>query len=156
MSKTVKVLISLLIPFSAGAIGSLFTTQSIPTWYSTLNRASFNPPNWVFGPAWTILYILMSISLFLILDSNASKKDKRMPLIIFLIQIVLNALWSIIFFGLRSPLAAFISIIFLWVSILLNIIEFYKIKKIAGLILLPYILWVTFASILNLFVVILN
>jgi len=156
MPKIFKLLISFLITFSAGAIGSLFTFQAIPTWYATLNKASFNPPSWLFGPAWTILYILISIALFLILNSNAENKNKKTALIIFGIQIFLNTAWSVIFFGLKSPLFALIEIVFLWIAILLNIIKFYKINKTSGLILIPYLAWVTFATLLTLFVVLLN
>lgn len=156
MSKITKLFISLLVPFVSGAIGSVFTFQAIPTWYASLNKASFNPPNWLFGPAWTVLYILIGVSLFLVLNSKIENKNKRIALIIFFAQIILNMLWSIVFFGIKSPIAAFINIIFLWISILLNIISFYKINKTSGLILIPYLCWVTFAGLLNLFVVILN
>lgn len=155
MSKTLKAVISFLIPFFAGFIGSLFTFSAIPTWYATLNKPTFSPPNWLFGPAWTILYILIGISLFIVLN-NKENKNKKSALIIFGLQMFFNSLWSIIFFGLKSPLSALFIIYILWILILLNIIKFYKIQKSAGVILIPYLLWVTFASFLNLFIVLLN
>jgi len=155
MKKEIKLLISILISFLAGAIGSIFTFSSIPTWYATLNKPSFNPPNFLFGPVWTVLYIVMGISLFLIWNSE-KKENKKTAITIFGIQLFLNALWSIVFFGLKNPLAALFVIAALYIFIILNIIKFYKINKTAGLILIPYLLWVSFASILNYFVMILN
>ena len=143
-----KLIISLIIPQLAAIIGGLFTTKSIPTWYATLIKPSFNPPNWLFGPVWTTLYLLMGISLYLVWNSQ---KDFKVALIIFGIQLGLNLLWSILFFGLHQPLWAFIEIIFLWIFIVLNIIFFYKISPVAGLIQIPYLLWVSFAALLNFF-----
>ena len=143
-----KLIISLIIPQLAAIIGGLFTAKSIPTWYATLIKPSFNPPNWLFGPVWTILYLLMGVSLYLIWNSQ---KDFKVALIIFGIQLGLNLLWSILFFGLHQPLWAFIEIIFLWIFIVLNIIFFYKISPVAGLIQIPYLLWVSFAALLNFF-----
>jgi len=149
---------SIIICLAAGFIGSFFTTSSIPTWYSGLNKPVFNPPNWLFGPVWTILYILMGISLYLILINKTKEKTRirKIALLFFFIQLVLNALWSILFFGLKNPLLAFIEIIILWVFILLSIIFFYKINKISSYLLIPYILWVSFAAVLNFFIYILN
>ena len=143
-----KLIISLIIPQLAAIIGGLFTAKSIPTWYATLIKPSFNPPNWLFGPVWTTLYLLMGISLYLVWNSQ---KDFKVALIIFGIQLGLNLLWSILFFGLHQPLWAFIEIIFLWIFIVLNIIFFYKISPVAGLIQIPYLLWVSFAALLNFF-----
>lgn len=138
----------------AGILGSLFTFSAIPTWYATLNKPSFSPPNWVFGPVWTILYFMMGISLYLIWISKS--KQKQNAFILFFIQLGLNTLWSIVFFGLKNPTFAFIDIIALWIAIILTIQSFYKINKFAGYLLIPYFVWVSFASILNLFIVILN
>ncbi len=140
----------------AGIIGSIFTTQNIPTWYASLNKPSFNPPNWVFGPVWTILYVLMGISAYLIYSKGIKKKEVKFALIIFGIQLILNTLWSILFFGLTSPLLGLICIIVLWISIILTIKLFYKIDKKATYLLIPYILWVSFATILNYYILILN
>lgn len=155
MKKAIKLLISILISFLAGAIGSIFTFSSIPTWYAALNKPSFNPPNFLFGPVWTVLYVVMGISLFLIWNSE-KKENKKIAITIFGIQIFLNALWSIVFFGLKNPLAALFVIAALYIFIILNIVKFYKINKVAGLILIPYLLWVSFASVLNYFIMILN
>lgn len=138
-----------------GLVGSIFTFPSIGTWYRFLNKPLFNPPNWIFGPVWATLYLLMGISLYLIWQSKSKKKSNKY-LFIFYIQLFLNFLWSIIFFGLHNPLLAFIEILFLWLAIILTMIGFYKVSKPAGILLIPYILWVSFASILNLAIYILN
>jgi len=132
-------------------VGSIFTTPAIPGWYATLQKPSFSPPNFLFAPVWTTLYILMGISLALILN----KKNKT-AIIFFVVQLVLNSLWSILFFGLKSPKLAFVEIIFLWLAILITILKFFKISKLAGWLFVPYLLWVSFASVLNLTIVRLN
>jgi len=139
--------ISILVSLSAGAIGGIFTTSAIPTWYTTLNKPGFNPPNWLFGPAWTILYILMGIALYLVWIQD--KKNKKIAYIFFFTQLVMNALWSFIFFGAHDLGWAFVEIVVLWLAILGTTIAFYRILKPAAYLLIPYILWVTFASILN-------
>ncbi len=151
-----KLIISIVLPLLVGFVGSYFTTPSIETWYSTLNKPSLNPPNFIFAPVWTALYILMGISLFLIWESKEKKENKRIPLIFFSMQLLLNSSWSIIFFGLQNPQLALINIFLLWIFILLNIIFFFKISKIAGIIITPYLLWVSFASYLNYAIYILN
>lgn len=133
----------------AGILGSFFTFSAIPEWYSTLNKPFFSPPNWIFGPVWTALYILMGISLYLIWQK------KKVPLV-FWIQLILNAVWSIIFFRLKNPGLAFIDIVVLWIAIILTIKYFYPISKLAGYLLIPYLLWVSFAAILNYAILILN
>lgn len=153
-----KLIFSIWICLGAGVLGSFFTVSSPPagglTWYQTLNKPFFSPPNWIFGPVWTTIYILMGISLYLILVSKAKLKQNALNL--FFIQLGLNAIWSIIFFGLKNPTLAFIDIVVLWISIVLTIKAFYKISKISAYLLIPYLLWVSFASILNLAIVILN
>ncbi len=143
-----KLSISLLLPLSIGFISGLFTAEAIPGWYETLNRPSFNPPNWIFGPVWTSLYILMGISLFLIWKQNPSKQ-RNLALTVFLIQMILNFCWSFIFFYYHSIGFALIEIIILWISIAVMLVLFYKIKPLAAYLNIPYILWVTFATILN-------
>ncbi|MBU2589441.1 MAG: tryptophan-rich sensory protein [Nanoarchaeota archaeon] len=147
-----KLILALLLPQLAGFIGSLFTTPKISSWYATIIKPSFNPPNWIFGPVWVFLFILMGIALYLIWI----KKDNKLALTFFSIQLGLNILWSILFFGLQSPLLALIEIFILEIFILLTIKEFYKISKKAAYILIPYISWVSFAIILNFAIVILN
>lgn len=133
---------------AAGFIGSYFTQSSVSTWYVTLAKPSFNPPSWVFAPVWTILYILMAVSKYIIclLPANIEKKE---AIIVFFTQLILNVLWSFTFFYLRSPLLGFINIIVLWVMIIFMIIRFYKLSPIAAWLQVPYFLWVSFASILN-------
>jgi len=149
-----KLIILILICQMAGFFGSIFTSASIPTWYATLEKPFFTPPNWLFVPVWLSLYTLMGISLYIILEKR-SKKSKT-ALSIFGIQLFLNAIWSYIFFGLKSPFYAFIEIIILYIVILIKIIKFYQISKKAGLLLIPYIIWVTIATFLNFYIWILN
>ncbi len=156
MNNFSKLLISTVGCLAIGFLGSIATTPAIPTWYSTLNKPSFNPPNWIFAPVWTTLYVLMGISLYLIWKKGFKNKENKMAIQVFLIQLGLNLIWSFLFFGFQNPLLAFFEIIILWGAILLTIIKFYKISKISAYLLLPYILWVSFASFLNLFIVILN
>ena len=144
-----------LVCLMAGAIGSVFTFQSIPTWYATLNKPSFSPPNWVFGPVWTMLYILMGVAAYLVYRERAGKnkaKEANAALVFFGVQLALNILWSLLFFGLHSPLYGLICIILLWLAIAVTIVKFYKISKTGGLLLVPYLLWVSFASVLNFYV----
>ncbi|HEY1074943.1 MAG TPA: TspO/MBR family protein [Patescibacteria group bacterium] len=131
-----------------GNIGSLATFSQITTWYATLEKPWFNPPNWLFGPAWTLLFTLMGISLYLIL-SHAGKREMKTAVLVFSIQMVLNVLWSFIFFGWHQLGIAFAEIVILWVAILVTIINFSRISKVAAWILVPYLGWVTFASLLN-------
>jgi len=146
--KWIKLIVSLALPQIAGIIGSLFTVKSIPTWYAALNKPGFNPPNWIFGPVWITLYVMMGISFYLVWI----KKDvpnSGFLFSLFILQLILNALWSIIFFGLKSPGFAFMEIIFLWLIILMCVINFYKVSKVSSLLLVPYLLWVGFAALLN-------
>jgi tryptophan-rich sensory protein len=130
-------------------LGSVFTVRSIPTWYAGLEKPPHSPPNWVFGPVWTALFLLMGISAYLIWRQGAEKKQVKTALSIYSIQLVLNFFWSVIFFGLRRPDLAFFELIILWLFIALNIAYFYKISKASAILLVPYILWVSFAGYLN-------
>jgi len=150
-----RLLIAIGAPFVAGFIGSVVTAPSISTWYAYLTKPSFSPPNWIFAPAWTLLYILMGLSFYLIIKDGI-KKENKSTVYLFLAQLVLNSSWSIAFFGLKSPLAGLMVIIPLWLSILVVIIRFYRVNKTAGLLNIPYLLWVSFASYLNLSVFLLN
>ncbi len=144
----------MIFPLLTGFVGSYFTLTSINTWYQALNKPFFNPPNFLFGPVWTILYILMGISLYLILISKSKKKDLAVK--VFFVQLFLNLLWSFIFFGFQNPFLALLEIIALWFAIFVTIRLFLPISKTAGYLLIPYILWVSFALILNLSIVLLN
>ncbi len=156
ISNTSKLIISLIIPQLAGGLGSYFTIASVKNWYPLLTKPSLNPPAWIFGPVWTTLYLLMGIAAFLIWKKGWGRKDIRKALVVFGLQLVLNATWSIVFFGLQSPALALVNIIMLWLAIVWTMILFYKISKPAMWLLMPYILWVTFASYLNYSIWILN
>lgn len=156
MSKIVKLLIAILICQMAGVVGSLFTSPSIPTWYATIKKPGFTPPNSVFGPVWIALFVLMGVSAYLVWDRGLENKNVKIALLVFGIQLALNMLWSFLFFGLHSPLYAFFEIIVLWFAILFTILNFLKVSKPAGLLLVPYIVWVSFAAIINFYIVRLN
>ena len=148
-------LVSVLICQLAGIIGSLSTAPAVKGWYTTINKSPLNPPSWVFAPVWTALFIMMGIAAGIIWLSEKNEARKK-ALTVFGVQLVLNTLWSIIFFGMKNPPLAFIEIIVLWFAILYTIILFRKINRKAAYLLIPYILWVSFASILTLSVAILN
>lgn len=141
------------IPLLVGFFGSYFTLPSIGTWYQTLDKPFFNPPNFIFAPVWTVLYILMGLALYLVLVQT---KKKDLVLKLFSIQLFLNFLWTLIFFGLRNPTLALVEITLLWIAIFFTIKSFFAISKNAAYLLIPYIAWVSFALILNLAIVLLN
>ncbi|MCC6711064.1 MAG: tryptophan-rich sensory protein [Candidatus Pacebacteria bacterium] len=141
-------IISILVTQLAGIIGSIATTQAIPTWYATLNKPFFNPPNLLFGPVWLTLYTLMGISLYLIWRQKQNKQT-TFAKNLFIIHLVINTLWSLVFFGLKNLGLAYLIIIFLWLMIVTLIKLFYPLNKKASFLLVPYLLWVTFASLLN-------
>ncbi len=155
MKKIKYLLISFGVTFLAAFIGSAATNPHIPIWYSSLNKPSFSPPNWIFGPVWTILYFLMASSLYIIVTEK-SKKPKRTAIQLYMVQLFLNTLWSVLFFSFKNIDLAFMEILLLWVAIVITIIFFEKINKKAAYLLLPYLLWVGFASFLNLNVLLLN
>ncbi len=156
MNNIFKFIIAIVVSQLAGIIGSVFTTPAIPEWYATLAKPEFAPSNWVFAPVWTTLFVMMGIAAFLVWKKGLNHKDVKIALSIFIVQLILNTFWSIIFFGLKSPGVAFVEIIFLWIAILATIITFAKISKPASWLLVPYILWVTFAGFLNYSIWILN
>ena len=145
----VKFVISIIICQLAGFIGSLFTAPAIPMWYAILNKPSFTPPSNIFAPVWTILFLLMGISLFLIWRKREPARQVKIAILFFSIQLGLNILWSFLFFGLKSPFAGLVEILLLWIAISLTITSFYRVSKTAALLLIPYILWVSFAIVLN-------
>lgn len=151
-----KLIISILLCNLAGAIGSVFSFSSIPTWYATLDKPAFSPPNWIFGPVWTALYIMMGVALYLVWIKGTSGRLAKTALTVFGIQLVLNSIWSILFFGLQNPLFAFVEIIFLWIAVYLTIFFFHKISRPAAYLLVPYLLWISFASVLNYYIFLLN
>lgn len=147
---------SIIIVFIAGAIGTVATLSEITTWYAALAKPVWAPPNWLFGPVWTTLYVLIGIALFLVWKEGIDKRNVKMALGIFAVQLILNITWSVVFFGYHSLLGGLIVVLILWIAILANIIAFYLVSKPAGLILIPYIVWVSIASYLNYAVYILN
>lgn len=149
-----RLVISVGIPVIVGLLGSLVTTPSISAWYAELNKPSFNPPNWIFAPVWTTLFILMGISLYLVWQTKSKKKSKALNL--FGIQLGLNLLWSVLFFGLHKPLYALIDITVLWIVIFVTMLEFRKFSKTASLLFLPYLAWVALAAVLNFSIVMMN
>ena len=144
----VKLLISIILPLAIGAIAGIFTAKAIPEWYATLNQPSFNPPNWIFGPVWTTLYLIMGISFFLIWKLE-SGKARNQAIVIFLVQLLLNFSWSFFFFYFKMILLALIVIVVLWSTIVLMLTRFYKLKPLAAYLNIPYLLWVSFATVLN-------
>lgn len=154
--KFLPAIISVVICEVIGILGSLFTAPAIPTWYANLEKPSFSPPNWLFAPVWTTLYALMGVSAFLIWREGLEKKQVKTALIIFAAQLVLNFFWSFLFFKMQNPFLALIEILVLWFFILLTIFSFLKISKSAVLLLLPYLLWTSFAALLNFYIFKLN
>jgi len=140
----------------AGFVGSIFTRAAIPAWYAQLQKPWFTPPNWLFAPMWISLYLLMAVAAYLVWQKGFAVHGVRPALAIFLLQLLLNALWSPVFFGLRSPLAGAVIIILLWLAIVATIFAFAKVSPPAAWLLLPYILWVSLATALNISIAILN
>lgn len=137
------------IPLIVGGVSGLFTATGVESWYQTINKPSWNPPNWVFAPVWTTLYIMMGVALFLVWKSDSSEILKRTAITLFTIQLFLNFFWSFIFFGQQEIGWALVEIIAMWLFILLTIFAFANVSKLAAWLLVPYISWVSFATILN-------
>jgi tryptophan-rich sensory protein len=144
-----KLIISILIPLLVGTTAGLFTSSGVNGWYAVANKPWFNPPNWIFAPVWTTLYVLMGIALFLVWKSDADMGIKKTAISLFAVQLVLNFFWSFIFFKMQQPGWAFAEIILMWLMILMTILWFGKISSTAAWLLVPYICWVSFASVLN-------
>ena len=168
-----RLIISLALPQLAGGLGAIFTSPAIPTWYAGLVKPSFNPPSCIFGPVWLMLYFLMGVSVYLIWSSYAStdakaladkkasegqdeKKKAGDALWIFWFHLIFNFLWTPIFFGLHDLLLALIIIIIIVALIVIMIYKFWSINKLSSILLIPYLLWVSFATLLNYFILILN
>lgn len=147
--KPLAFIINIIIPLAIGATGGFFTSSSVQTWYPTLNKPSFNPPNWIFAPVWTSLYILIGISAYLVWQKRKQTAHFTRITAIYLIQLILNLMWSFIFFYAREIGMALIEIIILLIVVVINTRIFYKIDKRAGLLFIPYILWVSFATLLT-------
>jgi len=154
--ETIKLAGSIVLCMLAGFIGSFATRPKIPGWYASLQKPSFNPPPWLFGPVWTLLYILMGIALFLIWRKGLAAGGVKIALLVFFLQLILNAFWSFAFFGAQSPLAGLVVIIALWAAIVATMVLFAPLSRVAAVLLVPYILWVSFAAILNASIYVLN
>lgn len=140
--------VSLAAAYGAAALGGIFTRRSLPTWYATLQKPSWNPPAWVFGPVWTVLYAMMAVSAWLVWR-NRDRPGAYAALGLYAVQLGLNAAWSIVFFGLRSPRGAFCELIGLWLALVATTVVTFRVNRTAGLLLLPYLVWTTFAALLN-------
>lgn len=149
MKPIFKFIISILIPLAVGAIAGYFTSSSVDGWFATINKPSFNPPNWVFAPVWTTLYIMMGIAFFLVWKSDSAIMTRRSAIAAYIMQLALNFLWSFVFFYAHQPGWALVNIILLWLMILETIILFRKLSTAAAWLLIPYICWVSFATVLN-------
>ncbi len=145
----VKLVTSIILCEGAGGIGAIFTMPAISTWYAGLKKPAFTPPNSVFGPIWITLYLLMAIAVFLVWREGFEQQGVTVAFIVFWIQLVLNILWSVVFFGLKSFVGGIVVIVLLWIAILVNIILFFGVSPIAGGLLIPYIVWVSIAANLN-------
>jgi translocator protein len=146
---SLKIILSVVACLLLGGISGIATKSAIMGWYSTLIKPSFNPPNWIFGPAWTLLYILMGIAFALIWNAGTEKKEVKKAMKLFGLQLILNLIWSFLFFTMQNPAIAFIDIVILLIVINSTIRHFAAINKTAGYLLIPYLLWVSFATLLN-------
>jgi len=154
--KWLHLIISILITEAIAVTASIFTISQIPVWYTALNKPSFNPPNWLFGPVWTILYILIAIAAYLVWQRRNDSELYQKARIAYVVQLILNFAWSAVFFGMHQVLGALVVIGLLWISIVVIIYYFSKFNKLAAWLLVPYLLWVSFASVLNLYIYLLN
>ena len=144
-----KLILSLILPFIAGVVGSRFTIKEIPSWYSTLRKPHFNPPTWIFAPAWTLLYLLMGTAFYLIWTGAAPGAARHAAMAVFGLHLVVNALWSFIFFGRHNLFWALVDVVVLWFLVLVLIGMFWALCPAAGMLLVPYACWVSFAMVLN-------
>ena len=156
LSSVLKLIFSILACLAAGAIGSLSTFKAIPTWYRSLKKPRYTPPNWAFGPIWTTLYILMGISVFLVWERGLATNEATLAFTLFWCQLALNVLWSIVFFGMKAKGVGVIIIVALWLLILATTIASFQVSAWAGGLLIPYLAWVTVASYLNIGIWLLN
>ncbi len=156
ISVVFRAIVSIGVPLLCGFVGSFATRPAIDGWYAGLTRPAFNPPNWVFGPAWTLLYILMGIAAFLVWNRGLAARGVKPALLLFTVQLALNVAWSFIFFAGRSPLWGFVEIVVLWLAIAATVVLSFRVSAAAGWLLLPYIGWVSFAAVLNGAIMVLN
>jgi benzodiazapine receptor len=151
-----KLIAAVLLCVIVGSLGSLVTITGPNSWYASLEKPFFAPPNWIFAPIWVILFVLMGIALYLVWECGVQRRKVQIALAVFGVQFVLNVLWSFLFFGLKSPFLGLVDIILLWIMIAITIVLFHQIKKSAAYLLLPYIVWVSIATALNYAIYVLN
>ena len=151
-----KLLITIFLCFMMGYLGSVATMQTLDRWYMTLVKPSFNPPNWIFAPVWSFLYLTMGIAAGLIWHKGWHRREVSNSLMFFLLQLVLNGLWSTVFFGMQSIQGGLVIILLLFISIVMTTLKFWPIQKFAGILMIPYVLWVAFATVLNTALLFLN
>ena len=149
MNTTIKLVISVTVPLAVGGLSGFATARGVALWYPSLVKPPFNPPAWIFGPVWTVLYIMMGVAAFLVWRRGLGVDGVRIALAVFAIQLILNGLWSILFFGMQAPGWALVEIIMLWIAIGLTTVVFWRVAPSAGALLLPYWAWVSFATVLN-------
>jgi tryptophan-rich sensory protein len=149
MDKLIRLAIAVAVPLAVGGLSGFATAHGIQDWYPSLVKPSFTPPSWVFGPVWTLLYLMMGTAAFLVWQKGWENGTVKTALALFAIQLILNGLWSVLFFGMRWPGLAFAEILLLWISIGGTIALFWRVAPVAGMLLLPYDAWVTFAVVLN-------
>lgn len=149
MPNIIKLLVSIAVPLVVGGLSGIATARGVADWYPTLTKPAFTPPSWVFGPVWTLLYITMGVAAFLVWRRGLDAGGVRAALALFLVQLALNGLWSVLFFGSRAPGAALVEIVLLWISIAATTGLFWRVTPLAGALLLPYLAWVSFAAVLN-------
>ena len=149
MKDITRLVLSIAIPLAVGGLSGFATARGVAEWYPTLVKPSFNPPTWIFGPVWTVLYIMMGVAAFLIWREGFGTRGVKLALTLFALQLALNGLWSILFFGLQAPGWALVDIIALWCAIAANTMLFWRVAPAAGMLLLPYLAWVSFATLLN-------
>jgi tryptophan-rich sensory protein len=149
MSNLLKLVLAVVAPLAVGALSGFATAQGVRDWYPELTKPWFNPPAWVFGPVWTVLYLLMGVAAYLVWRKGIEQPGVKLALLLFLAQLALNAAWSFLFFGMRKPGLAFAEILLLWLLIAATLVAFYARSRVAGLLLVPYLGWVGFAAFLN-------
>jgi tryptophan-rich sensory protein len=149
MSNTIKLIVAIAVPLAVGGLSGFATARGVESWYPTLIKPPFNPPSWVFGPTWTVLYIMMGVAAYLVWRQGLGVPGVKFTLTIFVVQLALNGMWSILFFGMQSPGWAFAEILMLWLTILISATLFWRLAPAAGWLMMPYLAWVSFAAVLN-------
>jgi tryptophan-rich sensory protein len=144
-----RLILAVSIPLLVGGLAGLATARGVRTWYPELVKPSFTPPSWVFGPAWTLLYVMMGVAAWVVWQKGWQTDGVKVALAAFAVQLILNGLWSFLFFGMQAPGVAFGEILVLWASIAVTLVLFWQVTPTAGMLLLPYQAWVTFAAVLN-------